>query len=128
MKIVATSGAGALVETDCDGAKLTIDLPVACGGDGSTPSPYQLLFTAIANCTLVYVRDFCVNRDIETSGLAVTLETVSDADHMTESYQVKVTLPERFPDKYRGAVLRAAKACKVSRQLAEWPTHEVTLA
>jgi len=92
-------------------------------------SPFDLFLASIATCMGFYALRFCQERDIPTDGLDLTLEPVRDESRKrVATIRVDVTAPEGFPEKYRGALLRAVDQCAVKKHLIEPPEFEVELA
>lgn len=90
--------------------------------DGSKPAPFDLFLASLGTCTGYYVARFCRLRSIPTDGIRITQISERDPDtHMVGTVEIDIELPESFPDRYRDAVLRAAKQCAVKRHLAAPP-------
>ena len=94
-------------------------------GDGSAPPPFDLFLASIATCKGFYALRFCQQREIDTEGLALTLETVKDPDtKMIRTIRTRLTLPTGFPDKYVRAVERSMDQCTVKRHMMDPPSFE----
>lgn len=105
------------------------DQPERAGGEGSAPTPFDLFLASIATCAGLYALTFCRQREISTEGLAVTMETVRDPElRRITRMDLRVQLPDGFPDKYRQAILRAMDQCAVKRHLVEPPELTVEVA
>jgi putative redox protein len=103
------------------------DQPRESGGEDSAPSPFDLFLASLAACAGYYAQRFCQERGIPTEGLAVSLGVERDPGAKRLSkIRIEVALPESFPEKYRGAVLRAVDQCSVKRHIVEPPILEVT--
>jgi ribosomal protein S12 methylthiotransferase accessory factor len=109
------------------GYTVSTDQPKDEGGDGTAPEPYDLFLASIGTCAGVYVAYFCEKRGIPTDGIAMTLEAQkNEKTHLFDHIRIRVGLPPDFPEKYRGAVLKAADMCTVKRSLFDPPQIEVT--
>ena len=118
---------GLEVEAVHGGFTITTDQPALQGGAGSAPTPFDLFLASIGTCAGLYALRFCQQRNLDTEGLAVTLDPVKDSDgKRIAQIRIEVTLPPEFPDKYRDALLRAVDQCKVKRHILEPPKFEVT--
>ena len=119
---------GLRVTAHYEGFQIATDQATDDGGDGSAPQPYDLFLASLATCAGFYVLRFCQKRDLATSGLEVVQRWRRDEKtRRLEEVRVEITLPEGFPEKYRGAVVRAAEQCSVKKTLADPPDIEVAL-
>ena len=50
---------------------------------------------------------------------------VDPETHLPRNIQLRVTVPDGFPEKYRASLLRAIEGCKVKKVLAHAPVLEV---
>ena len=109
-----------------NGFTIRTDQPVAAGGKGTAPSPFDLFLASIGTCAGFYALRFCQERGIETAGLALSVTPERDASgkHVNK-LRTQITLPAGFPEKYREALLRAVDQCLVKRHLDEPPEFEL---
>jgi putative redox protein len=126
MKVEMNFPGGVVVEARLGSHTVRTDQPTKYGGGDSAPAPFDLFLASIGTCAGYYVVRFCAQRQIDTDGLKVTLEPTSGAEkgHIS-AIRIEVRLPERFPDKYRQAVLRAIDQCAVKKHLDDPPDFEV---
>jgi ribosomal protein S12 methylthiotransferase accessory factor len=89
--------------------------------DGSAPDPFTLFLASIGACAGYYVARFCRQRGISTAGIGLKQRAEKDENGRVREIELELTLPEGFPEAYRGAVLRAAETCKVKRHLEARP-------
>ena len=89
--------------------------------DGSAPDPFTLFLASIGACAGFYVARFCRQRGIPTRGIALRQRFDQDENGRVREIDLELSLPDSFPDAYRGAVLRAAETCKVKRHLEASP-------
>lgn len=97
------------------------DQPAALGGNGSAPAPFDLFLASLATCAGVYVLGFCQARGIPTEGIRLVQRHHPDASGQLARISLEIVLPPHFPEKYLGAVVRAAEGCKVKKTLAHPP-------
>ena len=117
---------GLRVEALHDGYRIRTDQPTVAGGDGTAPSPFDLFLASIGTCAAYYALRFLQMRNLDTEGLAVTLQTEpSEPGHQIRSIRIEVVLPPKFPEKYREAILRSVDQCAVKRHLVDPPVVEV---
>lgn len=92
------------------------------GGEDTAPSPFDLFLVSLAACAAYYAQGFCEKRDIDTSGMALTLH--GEYDEAARRYprlETVLTLPPDFPAKYENAVLKAMEACFVKKHIVNPP-------
>ena len=117
---------GLEVEAVHEGFTILTDQPVAQGGAGAAPSPFDLFLASIGTCAGLYALTFCRQRNLDTEGLAVSLIQKKDGDgKRVAGIRIEITLPPEFPARYREAILRAVDQCKVKRHILEAPRFEV---
>ena len=116
---------GVRVQAELNGYRITTDQPVGSGGGGTAPSPFDLFLASIGTCAGFYALRFCQERQIATEGMELTLATVQEGKRVAR-IRVDISLPGGFPEKYRGALLRAVDQCAVKRHVLEPPMFEIT--
>jgi ribosomal protein S12 methylthiotransferase accessory factor len=113
------------------GYTVPTDQPRDEGGDGTAPTPFDLLLSALATCAGVYVADFCNHRGIPTEEIVLrqTAEYELDAEgrHRLARVDLQIDLPVDFPDKYRSAIVRVAELCAVKKTILSPPVFSVAL-
>lgn len=108
------------------GHSILTDQPRESGGSDAAPSPFDLFMASLAACAGFYALRFCQQRDIDSSGLGLTLDAERDErTHMVSVVRVEIALPAGFPDRYRDAIVRAVDQCTVKRHLLEPPRFEI---
>jgi putative redox protein len=127
MDIRVTFAGGKRVDAAAGGFTIHTDQPVAAGGEGSAPAPFDLFLASLATCAGLYVLGFCQARGIPTDEVQLVQRSTRDAKSgRLEHVAIEVVVPPTFPQGYREAVARAAAACKVKKTLADPPTFAVT--
>jgi putative redox protein len=117
---------GVAVEAIHGGMTIRTDQPEKAGGGGSAPSPFELFLASIATCAGFYALRFCQERQLPTEGLALTMDWDRSVEtRLITTIRIEVKLPEGFPEKYRGAILRAADQCAVKKHLEAPPRIDV---
>jgi ribosomal protein S12 methylthiotransferase accessory factor len=120
---------GRQVDALHEGFWIRTDQPVADGGGGAAPSPFDLFLASIGTCAGFYVLRFFQQRNLDTAGLALTVTPRWDPERkLVTRIRIEITLPPAFPERYREAVGRAVDQCTVKRHLAEPPGFEVVTA
>src|SRR6266545_2491550 len=103
---------------------ITVDQPLADGGEDTAPTPTELLVASLASCVAFQAR-----HQLPTTDLTVT------ADYNLEPHPARVTdiridiqLPHAVPVERLDALLAVTRHCTVHNTLADPPTVTVTLA
>jgi putative redox protein len=109
-----------------EGFTIRTDQPLAQGGGGNAPTPFDLFLAAIGTCAGLYALRFCEQRGLPIAGLGLELTPERDETGKRVSrVRIDIELPPGFPEKYRDAILRAVDQCKVKRHILEPPEFEV---
>jgi putative redox protein len=117
---------GKKVEAFFDDYIVTTDQPVADGGSGSAPSPFELFLASIGTCTGYYVLSFCQKNNIPTEKMKLTARFLRNpTTHLVENIHIDIHVPRDFLEKYTNAVIKAAGACAVKRHLEQPPQIEI---
>lgn len=126
MKMDIQFPGGARVDAAFRGFTVRTDQPVKAGGEGLAPAPFDLFLASLATCAGYYAVRFLQSRDLSTEGLALRLETERDPESKRlTTIHLDLELPEGFPEKYHGAILRAMDQCAVKKVLDDPPEFEV---
>jgi ribosomal protein S12 methylthiotransferase accessory factor len=126
MNYEITFGGGKKVDAQVRGFTVSTDQPIADGGHNSAPSPFELFLASIGACAGFYVLSFCQARAIPTAGIKL-MQTIhrNDTTHMVDRIDIDIALPADFPEKYKGAVIKAAESCTVKKHLATPPVIRI---
>lgn len=127
MKI--TFPGGLAVDAEYKGMTIHTDQPVAYGGGGTAPAPFDLFLASIGTCAGFYALRFCQERGISAAGLGLTMATELDpATKRIGTVRLDLQVPEGFPEKYRSAILRSIDQCTVKRHIVDAPRFELAIA
>jgi ribosomal protein S12 methylthiotransferase accessory factor len=127
MKVAFPGGVRA--DVTVGGHTIRTDQPVEYGGEDSAADPFDLFLASLAACAGFYALRFCQARDLPPDGLQVTLDTVQDPESKLHSHlRIGIRLPDGFPEKYHGPIMRAVNACSVKKHLANPPEIEVSVS
>ncbi len=109
------------------GFELKTDQPAGGGGEGSAPAPFDLFLASLGTCAGIFVLGFIQSRGLSTEGLKIIQSMDWDpASHQMKKISFKIILPKDFPEKYKGAVIKAADQCLVKRTMDNPPKFEIT--
>lgn len=112
----AMTGAGAFqVRLDLPGGPLIADEPVAVGGLGSGPSPYELLSSGLAACTVMTLNLYAARKGWDLAGLEVEVAhaRVGGGDRFTR----QISFGPGLDAEQRARLLDIADRCPVHRTL-----------
>lgn len=119
---------GVAVNANFDGFTVPTDQPEGNGGQNAAPSPFRLFLASIGTCAGFYTVSFCRQREIDTTGLRLTLEPVRNKEtHRLDQIKINVHLPDGFPDKYKGTLNRIIDQCTVKKAIFDPPEFSVEL-
>jgi putative redox protein len=128
MEIEISFPGGKRVAACVSGHTVETDQPAELGGADSAPTPYDLFLASLGTCAGIYVLGFLQARGLPTDGLRLRqIVTMDEATKLPANVRFEITLPAGVPQKYRGAIVRAAEGCKVKKTLAHAPSVDVML-
>lgn len=133
------TGRGLRSDAVVRGFPLTLDEPVAAGGTGLGPAPYDLLATALATCTTMTLRLYADRKGwpLEAASAHVTHRKVAPegappgagaAAERVDAFAVEVELEGPLDEAQRARLLEIANRCPVHRTLAAQARVTVRLA
>ena len=126
MKYEITFEGGKKVDAQVGGFTIKTDQPISDGGQNGAPSPFELFLASIGTCAGFYVLSFCQARAIPTENIRLTQTiTRNDTTHIVDRIDIDIMLPSDFPEKYRGAVIKAAESCTVKKHLVSPPVIQI---
>lgn len=127
-EIKVTFPGGLRVDAEYKGFVVKTDQPVHQGGEGTSPSPFDLFLVSLATCAGFYVAAFCKEREIPLDMAAVVMRMEKDpASKLIGKIWIDVQLPAEFPERYKRAILKAVDTCSVKLHLLKPPVIEVGL-
>lgn len=90
------------------------DQPVHGGGEGTAPSPFDLFLASIATCAGYYVLVFCQSRGLSYKNVSLVLKKEKNPEtKRIEKIFININLPDKFPEKYKSAVIKSVNSCAV---------------
>lgn len=125
-EISVTFPGGKRVDAEYKGFTIKTDQPLYAGGEGSAPAPFDLFLASIATCAGIYVVGFCERRGIPTENASLVMKTErSPETKMIIKISLEIKLPDGFPEKYKGAIIKAVNSCSVKAHMEKSPSFEV---
>ena len=126
-KIEVSFPGGKRVDAQIEHMTVPTDQPVANGGTGTAPEPFQLFLASIATCAGIYALEFCRTRKIRTEGMSLSLDYVMDEkNQVCTKLNIDLKLPEDFPKEYHKAVVRVMDLCSVKKSILKPPEFIIT--
>jgi len=129
MEIKISFPGGAKVNAEINNQIIPTDQPLAAGGEGSAPTPFEYFLASLGTCAGIYVLSFCQQRQIATEGLALTqrmeFTVAADGKRRLAKVLMNIDLPPGFPEKYRNAIVKTAELCTVKKVLMDPPEFEI---
>ena len=128
-RVVARTAAGSLrTKILAHGHALVADEPTTVGGEGSGPTPYDLLAAALGACTTMTLRmyaarkgwplDEAVTRLRHTKTYAVDREDVESGEALLDRIEQRIELVGDLDPDQRARLLEIAERCPVHRTLS----------
>jgi len=118
---------GVSVQADYKGFQVLSDQPEGAGGRNAAPSPFDLFLVSLGNCAGFFALRFCQQREIDTHGLRLTLDSQRNPEtKRLDEVRIVIHLPAGFPEKYRAAIIKATDQCAVKKAILDPPAFSVT--
>ena len=117
--IVAETGLGKYqVEARVGGAAFLIDEPVAFGGLGTGPNPYNLLSAALGACTTMTIRLYANRKAWPLARVRVAVKHSRADLQARDVFQLDIALEGDLDDAQRARLMEIAERCPVHLTLA----------
>jgi ribosomal protein S12 methylthiotransferase accessory factor len=117
------------VFADINGFTIKTDQHPRSGGDGEYPEPFTMFLASLGTCAGIYVKVFCEQRGIPTENIKLTQEQRFDpVRKIMGKIDIKIHVPEDFPDKYQKAMIHTASLCAVKKHLRDDIDINVTVS
>lgn len=96
------------------------DQAIRSGGDGEYPEPFTLFLASLGTCAGIYVKSFCDQRGILSENIRLTqAQSFNPVKKIIDQIEIKIHVPNDFPEKYEKAVINTASLCAVKKHLKE---------
>lgn len=112
------------------GHELMVDQPLSDGGEDTAPTPTELFVAGLAACVGFYAERYLRRHQLTTDGLEVECSFAFAADRPARvgDIQIRLILPDGFPEDRRKALLAVVDHCTVHNSLRQAPEVVITLA
>lgn len=109
--------------------RVTVDQPIALGGDDTGPTPTELFVAGLAACVAFYARRYLRRRGLDAAGLTVqTSYRMGTRPARVTNVTMTIDVPSGVPEDRRSALLAMATHCTVHNSITTAPEIEVVLA
>ncbi|MGE5226582.1 MAG: OsmC family protein [Planctomycetaceae bacterium] len=107
-----------------------VDQPGSDGSAGVAPTPTDLWVMGLAGCVAFYAGRFLDRHGIDRKGLEVIcdFEMATDRPARVASIDLRVCLPEGFPEDKRARLLAVVDHCTVHNSMTNPPAVAIALA
>jgi putative redox protein len=117
--LVAETGLGKYqVEARVGDAVFLIDEPVAVGGLGGGPNPYNLLASALGACTTMTIRLYASRKGWPLNKVRAAVRHSRAGLNARDSFVLDITLEGALDDTQRARLMEIAERCPVHLTLA----------
>jgi ribosomal protein S12 methylthiotransferase accessory factor len=91
-------------------------------GEGSAPPPFALFLASLGTCAGIYVLSFLQARGLPWQDVNILQRVHSNPQTgMVERVELRIHVPQGFPEKYLPALERAAEQCAVKKHFDRPP-------
>lgn len=125
MELKVTLEGNKKVSTKIGDHVIMTDQPEKNGGSNSAPAPYDLFLASIATCAGFYVQSYCDNKDLDASGIEISLTVKRDDKQAINGFITTIHVPETIPEKLHGALKKVAQQCAVKKTIMTNPEFVV---
>jgi uncharacterized OsmC-like protein len=116
-------------DIEIGGHTITVDQPVDNGGEGTAPTPTELLVASLVSCVAFYARRYLARHGLDTVGLDVhAAYQLADRPARVASMDLQLTVPAGTPQTRLQPLLAVARHCTVHNTLKDPPDITITLA
>ena len=116
------------VEVHAAGSIFTVDEPVAFGGLGSGPNPYDLISAALGSCTAMTIRLYADRKDWPLDRVRVKVVHVRATLTARDVFEREIGMTGALDDAQRSRLIEIAMRCPVHLLLERGSDVHTTLA
>ena len=117
--LVAETGLGKYqIEARVGDAAFLIDEPVAAGGLGSGPNPYNLISAAVGACTTMTIRLYANRKGWPLTRVRTAVRHTRNSLQTRDSFELDIALEGALDDTQRARLMEIAERCPVHLTLA----------
>lgn len=109
-----------------NGFSVYCDAPLDKQGRGEYPEPFDYFVMSVGMCAGHYVREFCLARNIQYTDINIGIEYQRIQEKPV--FDIFLTLPHDFPEKYHKALLLAVNSCSIKKAIMDIPNFNVQIS
>ena len=113
------------VSTQIGDHLIMTDQPVKHGGTNEAPAPYDLFLASIATCAGFYIQSYCENKNIDSTGIEISLNVTRDEKQSINGFVTTISVPEEIPEKLHPVLKKVASQCAVKKTIMSKPQFVV---
>ena len=125
MELKVNLEGGKRVSTHIGDHLIMTDQPEKNGGTNEAPAPYDLFLASIATCAGFYIQSYCDNKNIDSTGIEITLNVTRDEKQSINGFITTIHVPEDIPEKYHNTLKKVAAQCAVKKTIMNNPQFVV---
>jgi putative redox protein len=126
--VVSETGLGPYqLEAKAGDSKIRIDEPVSAGGQGTGPSPFELLGAALGACTTLTVRLYATRKGWPLEKVSTVVSHQRASLKARDAFEARVTLEGPLDDEQRKRLMQVAERCPVHLTLDRGADVHTTL-
>ena len=126
--LVAETGLGRYqVEARMGDSALLIDEPVAAGGLGSGPNPYDMIGAAVGACTVMTIRLYANRKGWPLTKVRAAVRHSRPSLESRDRFELAITLEGTLDEEQRARIMEIAERCPVHLTLARGADVEAKL-
>jgi putative redox protein len=97
--------------------QMTVDEPLAAGGDDSAPNPQELLAVSLATCTAITMEMYAARKGWDIGHVEVAVEYSPAERGCPTKFELVMRLPDDLPEEQAERLRVIAAKCPVHRAL-----------
>jgi putative redox protein len=97
--------------------QMTVDEPLAAGGDDTAPNPQELLAVSLASCTAITMEMYAARKGWDIGHVEVTVEYSPAERGCPTKFELVMRLPDDLPEEQAERLRVIAAKCPVHRAL-----------
>jgi len=110
------------VSTRIGNHEILTDQSVKAGGEDTAPAPFDLFLASIATCAGFFVQSYCANKQIDTAGIGIKLNTRRDpTSKKITTFVITIEIPPNLPAHLHKTLCKVAAQCAVTKTIESQP-------